>query len=308
VIEKLARLPAVAAIDRFRGRDVDVRGSHVVLASGEFAVLRNHGQLLFKDARAMDEIAPRMIDQDRIIISEPFAIKEGIGKGDVVELPTADGRRSFEIEGVFYDYSNDRGLLVMDRSTYLRRFKDRTVTNASVYVAPDADVQQVQASIAAKLSDAQLRIVTNADLKRQVLRVFDQTFQITYALETIAIVVAVLGIANTLAALILERRAEFAVLRFLGTDRRQLRRIVLTESGLTGTIGIVVGTALGLALSLILVYVINRQSFGWTIQFAIPARFLLRSLALVFVSTVAAGVYPTALVRRLDPLKSVRAE
>lgn len=308
VVDHLAGMTSIAGIDRFRGHDVDLDGTRVVLATGEFDVLRDHGQLLFRDGRTMQQVAARMIGQDRIIVSEPFAIKQGRGRGDFIELPTAEGRKQFQIEAVFYDYSNDRGLLVMDRSTYLRRFKDPSVSNIAVYLKTQADIQQVQASIAEQLSNSHLRVTTNAEMKRQVLRVFDQTFRITYALETIAIAVAVLGIANILAALILERRAEFAVLRFLGTNRRQLRRIVLTESAVTGMIGIVVGTALGLALSLILVYVINRQSFGWTIQFGIPGSFLARSLITVFLATVAAGIYPTILVRRLDPLRSIRAE
>jgi putative ABC transport system permease protein len=100
---------------------------------------------------------------------------------------------------------------------------------------------------------------------------------------------------------------EFAILRFLGTNRRQLRQIVLSEAGITGLIGIACGLLLGLLLSLLLVYVINRQSFGWTIQFGIPGWFLLQSLAAVFAATVAAGLYPGRLVWRLNPIKSVRA-
>jgi putative ABC transport system permease protein len=308
VTQQLGQLPSVLAIDRFRGRHLDFNGTPVVLASGEFSVLRNHGHLMFTDGRSMSEVAANMINQDRLIISEPFSIKQGITQGDFMQLPTPEGSLPFRIEAVFYDYSNDRGLLVMDRSTYLARFDDSSVTNLAVYLDPGTDSEETEREIAEQLSSSEFRIISNADMKRQVLRVFDQTFQITYALEAIAIVVAILGIANTLAALILERRGEFAVLRFMGTDSRQLRRVVLTESGVTGLIGIVSGTVLGIVLSLILVYVVNKQSFGWTIQFGIPAGFLLRSLLLVFAATVIAGLYPAALARRLDPIKSIRAE
>jgi putative ABC transport system permease protein len=307
-LTELRAVPSVAAVDRFRGRELNFGDSTVVLASGEFAVLRDHGQLLFVDGRSIQQVAADMIDQDRIIVSEPFSIKQGFKRGDFIQLPTADGTRPFQIEAVFYDYSNDRGLLVMDRSTYLRWFRDSTVTNVAIYLQPEADPTEAERAIAERLSNSHLRILTNSELKQQVLRVFDQTFQITYGLEAIAITVAVLGIANMLAALIFERRTEFAVLRFVGTDSRQLRRVVLTEAGITGMIGIIAGTGLGLALSALLVYVINRQSFGWTIQFGVPISFLVQSLAVVFAATVLAGIYPAMLAQRLDAIKSIRAE
>jgi putative ABC transport system permease protein len=200
-VEQLGTLPFVADLDRFRGRRLDFNGSPVVFAGGEFGVLRKHGRLLFMDGRGMDRVADRMIDQDRVIVSEPFSIKQGVRSGDFIPIPTAAGRKPFQVEAVFYDYSNDRGLVVMDRSTYLRNFGDPTVTNVAVYLKPGEDTLGSRRAIAERLSASHLRIVTNADLKKQVLAVFDQTFQITFVLEAIAIVVAVLGISNTLAAL-----------------------------------------------------------------------------------------------------------
>ena len=165
-----------------------------------------------------------------------------------------------------------------------------------------------RAEIAAALPDTQLRIATNGELRRQVLRVFDQTFEITYALEVIAMVVAVLGIANTLAALIIERRPEIAMLRFIGAARSQIRRVVVLESALIGVLGAAIGLVLGILLSLLLIYVINFQSFGWTIQFTTPLGFLAQSLAFVLAATVAAGFYPASLALKMDPIKGIRAE
>jgi putative ABC transport system permease protein len=173
---------------------------------------------------------------------------------------------------------------------------------------PGVDAPEAQRQIARALPGTELRVVTNAALKQQVLRVFDQTFQITYALEAIALIVAILGITNTLSALILERRPEFAMLRFVGADRRQLRNVVILESGLIGLIGAILGLALGIALSLVLVFVINKQSFGWTIQFVLPGGFFAQSLTLIVIATIVAGLYPAALASRIDPIQSIRAE
>jgi putative ABC transport system permease protein len=307
-VNALAGLPSIAAIDRFRGQTVHFNDASIVVGGGEFNVLSQYSDRQFLDGRTAAELAPRMLNQDRVIVSEPFAIKQRLTKGDVVRLPTAEGERPFQIEAVYYDYSNDQGLVVMDRSTYLRLFHDPTVTNIAVYLKPGADAAEAQHQIARMLPDAGLRILTNTDLRKQILRVFDQTFQITYALEVIALIASILGITNTLAALILERRQEFAMLRFIGTDRRQLRRMVVVESGVIGLIGAIVGMLLGLALSVILVFVINKQSFGWTIQFALPAWFFVQSSCAVVAATLVAGFYPASLATRMDAIQGVRAE
>jgi putative ABC transport system permease protein len=307
-VDALADLPVVAAMDRFRGRPLVFNGADIVLGAGEFSVLARHSDLLFMDGRSSAEIAPRMMNQSRVIVSEPLAVKHRLSKGDVVTLPTARGMQPFVIEAVYYDYSNDSGLVVMDRSTYLQFFEDASITNIALYLRPGVDAVEAQQVIARALPDSQLRVVTNAGLKQQVLRVFDQTFQVTYALEAIALIVAILGITNTLSALILERRPEFAMLRFVGTDRKQLRNVVVIESGLIGVIGVILGLAIGIALSFVLVFVINKQSFGWTIQFALPVGFAAQSLTLIVLATIVGGLYPAAIASRMDPLQSIRAE
>jgi putative ABC transport system permease protein len=283
-------------------------GTPIVVAAGEFDVLARYSDLLFTDGRSAAQLAPNMANQNRVVVSEPFAIRQQVSKGDTIQLPTAGGMQPFTIEAVYYDYSNDSGLVVMDRSTWLRLFRDPSVTNIAIYLRQGADVVDAQKQIARLLPDARLRILTNGDLKQQVLRVFDETFQVTYALEVIALIVAILGITNTLSALILERRPEFAMLRFVGADGSQLRKMVVLESGLIGLVGTIVGLALGIALSLVLVFVINKQSFGWTIQFVLPLGFLVRSLALIIAATLAAGLYPARLASRIDPIQSIRAE
>ena len=115
-----------------------------------------------------------------------------------------------------------------------------------------------------------LFVQTNGSLRREILRVFDSTFAITYALEAIAVFVAILGVAATLITLILERRRELAILRLVGADRRQMRKMVVIEATLMGAASQIIGIGVGLVLSLLLIFVINVQSFGWTIQFHLP--------------------------------------
>jgi putative ABC transport system permease protein len=151
----------------------------------------------------------------------------------------------------------------------------------------------------------QLSINDNASLRGEVLKIFDQTFRITWGLELIALAVAILGVANTLLAVALERRRELAILRFLGSTSAQTRRMLLAESGLIGILSVLVGSGMGAILAVILIEVINVQSFGWTIQIHIPWLFLLLACLLVFLATLAAGWGPARVARKLDPLRAV---
>jgi len=308
VVDALRTIPQIAAIDRFRAVGIDYEGFPAILAAGEFEILARHSRLLFIGDRTTEEVAGRLIGADRVVVSEPFAVRHGIAEGDTIMLPTPGGALGFGVEAVFYDYSSEGGMVVMDRGTWVERFGDRSVTNVAVYLNPGADARSVRRAIAASVPDAGVRIATNGELREQALGVFDQTFEVTYALEVIALAVAMLGIANTLAALILERRPELAMLRFVGAARGQIRRIVVAEAGLVGVVGSAIGLVLGLLLSLLLVYVINFQSFGWTIQFALPVGFVFQSLALVLLATLAAGLYPASLALRVDPIRAIRAE
>ena len=307
-LEALDRIPGIAAIDRFRAMVIDYDGYPAFLAAGEFETVATHSSLLFMEGRSTPEVARELIGSDRVIVSEPFAVRHGIASGDTIRLPTPLGMEPFVVEALFYDYSSEGGLIVMDRATYLEKFDDPDVSNVALYLEPGADPAATRIRIAELLPDTELRIATNGELRTQVLRVFDQTFEITYALEVIAMAVAVLGIANTLAALIIERRPEMSMLRFIGASRSQIRRVVMLESGLIGILGGGIGLGLGILLSLLLVYVINFQSFGWTIQFVMPFGFVLQSLLVVLIATVVAGLYPASLALRMDPIQGIRAE
>ena len=140
------------------------------------------------------------------------------------------------------------------------------------------------------------------------MRVFDRTFVITYALETIAVAVAVLGVAGALLALVFDRRRELSLLRFLGADSAQIRKLILFEAGFLGLLANLAGAVLGYFLSLILIFVIDKQSFGWTIRFHWPVTVLLGALSVVYLATIAAGIYPASIAVALDPIEAVHED
>ena len=293
VIAAVQRHPDVLAIDSFRNLDLVYDGNLVVLGGGSLDVVLKHGALLFKSPADARDALQQAIGQDAVIVSEPFSIKYHKREGDTVALTTPHGVRDFRVAAVYYDYSNDRGVLIMDVGTFRRYFGELPPTGIAAFLKAGADPEKVRGEMLASLDEGHRAFIfSNRTLRNEVLRIFDSTFAITYALELIAIVVAMLGVAGTLLTLVLERRRELSLLRLTGADRKQVRRMVIIEAALIGAVSQGIGLTMGLALSLVLIYVINVQSFGWTIQFHLPTAFLIQATIAVIVATAVAGIYP----------------
>jgi putative ABC transport system permease protein len=140
------------------------------------------------------------------------------------------------------------------------------------------------------------------------MRVFDQTFRITYALQAIAVMVAVLGVISTLTALILQRGRDIGVLRAVGALRGQVRKMVLIESGLLGLIGSVLGCMCGMVLSLLLIHVINKQFFGWSIRLYVDPWLFVQASGLMVIAAVLAGLGPARMAATRVAAEAMRVE
>ena len=298
---RVADHPAVAALDRFRSVDLSYGSDDglIILGAGDFDVLLEHGGLLFKSPADGRAAMRRAVGADAVVVSETFAIKHDVAVDDRIELDTPQGARPFEVLAVYYDYSSDRGRVVMDGRTFTRHYGVQRPSGLTLYLEPDTDPEAVREELLSAVGpDHRLFINTNASLRAEVLRIFDATFAITYALQAIAIFVAIVGVAATLVTLTLERRRELAMLRLVGANRGQIRRMVVIEAALLGMLSQGIGLPVGIVLSLILIYVVNVQSFGWTIQFHLPLGFLAQSTVLIAVTTALAGLYPAHLATR----------
>ena len=293
VIAAVAKHPDVVGVDQFRNVDLIYDGNLTVLGAGTFDVVLTYGSLLFKspdDARTQLRNA---IGRDAVIVSEAFSNRYHKKDGDTLSLATPNGPRDFEIAAVYYDYSSDRGVVVMDRGTFRQHYGDLPPTGVSAYLTKGADPEKVRSEILETLDEGHRAFIySNQTLRNEILRVFDSTFAITYSLEVIAIIVAMLGVAGTLLTLVLERRRDLSLLRLTGADRAQVQRMVIIEAALIGAVSQGIGLAVGFAISLVLIYVINVQSFGWTIQFHLPVAFLVQASIVVVIATSIAGIYP----------------
>jgi len=301
--------PQVAAVYPFATQPLNYRGEPVIAGAGDFVTFLKHGRLLFKSpADARDQILGA-IGRDAVAVNESFSLRFKKRVGDVIELPTAGGAHEFRIVAIYYDYSSSRGWVVMDQTTFARYFPNARPTSMSLYLRAGADATEVSERLSRAVGGgSQILFATNGLLRREVMRIFDSTFAITYALEVIAIAIAAMGVISTLMTLILERRGEIAVLSFLGATRAQIRRMVVTEALLIGGVSQAVGIVIGFMLSLVLIYVINVQSFGWTIQFHLPLGFLVQSTLLMLAVTAIAGLYPAGRAARVEAIRFAREE
>jgi putative ABC transport system permease protein len=309
IADEVRGLPFVQAIDRIRGRDILYGNSIIAVGSGDFEVAAGDGNLPMVKPRSASDALREAIRRDGVFVSESFALKFHKDVGDVVRLPGAGGTRDFPITGVYRDYSNDRGVVVMNRPLYVRSFHDDAINTVVVFLKPGVDREHARRELERMFGPKYHAFaVSNASIRKEVMTIFDQTFMITYALLGVAIVVAVLGIVNTLAALILERTRELALLRITGMSRRQLATMLVLESSLMGLASTVVGIVMGYVLSFILIYVINKQSFGWTIEFHTPAALIAVSLGITFSASVVAGFVPARLANRIDVVTAIKSE
>jgi putative ABC transport system permease protein len=306
--EQIARLPGVAAVDRLRAYEISYDGMPATLASVDLRVLHSYRSTDFLSGRPTGEVLEQLHGQNNVIVSEPFTYKHKVKIGDSLTLALGETRATFKIVDVFYDYASERGSILMDRDTMLRYLSDPTPSNLAVFVAKDANVEDVRKSIQAIAAGHRILIFSDRDLRREAIRIFDRTFAITYALEAIAVFVAIMGIASALVALVIDRRRELGLMRFLGASSAQIRKLILVEAGLLGLLSNLAGFLLGYFLSLILVFVINKQSFGWTIRFHWPIEIILGALTVVYVATVISGLYPARVAVRLNPLGVIHEE
>jgi putative ABC transport system permease protein len=308
-VDALREFDGVKAVDLFRAIPISYDDDPALLASGDFNILSRYGNLVIKNGPPATELAELMVGHNRAIVSESFSLKHQVDTGNRLTLNTPAGKMDVEVAAIYYDYSQEQGLIIIDRGTYLKYYNDPNVNSFVVYLQDARHLPKVRREIIRTVGSSNRIIVrSNQELKKEILRIFDNTFAITYSLEIIGIGVAVLGLFNTLISLIIERRREIGILRFIGAFQEQVKKMILIEAGLLGLIGSAFGLVAGIVVSYILIFVINKQSFGWTILVYYPYGFIILAVILFWIVACMAGLYPARLATRLNPKESVRAE
>jgi putative ABC transport system permease protein len=244
-----------------------------------------------------------------VIVSEPFAFHQNVGLGSPLRLRTDRGERDFPIVGIFRDYGSPEGVVMMSRRTFEPLWDDRAISALGIAAAPGTDVDAlVEALRRAAGANQDVLIRSNRALREASLHVFDRTFAVTIVLRLLATVVAFVGVLSALMALGFERARELAMLRALGFSPGQVGGLVVGQSALMGLVAGVLALPVGIVLSIVLVYVINQRSFGWTLQLDVAPGELAQAVGLAVGAALLASLAPARRVAHQSLPAALRDE
>lgn len=305
--QEIEAMPGVAGLDALRRYRVSTGESDFFLGGADY----NDDPERF--LQLMWLVPPKIQGQDSLErreaepypgwISESLARRFALEVGAIVPLPTPVGVRRIEVTGIFAEYGNETGTLIIARKYTREWFNDDRVSNLAIYVDPGVDVEQLGEEIRRAFPGVVVR--TNEKLREESIRIFHQTFAVTYALEAIAVIIAVAGLGLALAGLLLERRSELTTLKSLGASRREIAGAAMWEGiGLAGA-GLAGGYFLSFFLGWVLIFVINPQSFGWTLSYHVP---WISFAGLAMITVITAGAVAWAVGYRNANLPSEREE
>jgi putative ABC transport system permease protein len=284
-----ARISAVNGVDR----SSFTRHDSLRLVSGE-APVALIARPLAADGSDLPLVgAVRTGAQPAIWISEAMHDIYGWRPGQQVTLPLAGKAVNLHVAGVWRDYARQTGAVMIDLDDYRRLTGDLLVNDAAISLAPGAAANQVADALTALAGPGVLEIARPGEIRAISLRIFDRTFAVTYLLEAVAIAIGLAGVAASFAALAAARRREFGMLRHLGLTRRQIGWMLAQEGALAAGVGVFAGLLAGGAIGLVLIEVVNRQSFHWSMDLHVPwgslAIFAAGLVALAALAAVLAG-------------------
>ncbi len=290
------------------------RGSTLATGDGDIRLValdlhpRGEASFAFLEGSAA-EAFPLFRAGEGVLVSEPLAYRRGLSLGDPVELPGPDGPVVLRVAGVFSDYGSDQGVVMMARSAYDRLFDDPRITSLGLFLEPGVDPEETIAVLQSRLAEGEVvSIQSNRALRQGSLEVFDRTFAITGVLRGLAFVVAFIGVLSALMALQLERARELGVLRANGLTPGQVWTLVTTQTGVMGVAAGLLAVPAGIILAVVMIFVVNKRSFGWTLQLELGPSMVLQAVGMAVLGALLAGLYPAWRMSRTSPGLALRAE
>jgi putative ABC transport system permease protein len=300
--ERVRALPQVARADFLRSGRILLDATRPPLV----LVARDRAEKAFPVLGERHE--RRAGDPPSVWVSEAVSDLYGFSPGTRVELPILGQKHSVVVAGVFRDYARQHGAVLIERADYIALTGDRSVNDGALWLAPGTTPAAAMAALRALPGGAGLDVAEPGEIRDVSLRIFDRSFAVTYAMEAVAVLVGLFGLSASLGAIVLARRREFGVLRHLGLTRGQIRTMLAAEGGLLALVGSAVGLAAGAAISLVLVYVINRQSFHWSMELHPPYLLLAGFIAVLVVLAVLTAVISGREAMGMAPVRAVRED
>jgi putative ABC transport system permease protein len=297
--ERVKALPQVARVDF-------LRSSRLLLdptRPGVALIIRDRAALAFPVVERS-----RASGSPGAWVSEAVQDLYGFKSGETIRLPIQGREVAFVVRGVYRDYARQHGSILVDRAEYIALTGDRSVNDAAIWLAPGATRAQAMAAVRALPGGASVEMSDPGEIRAVSLGIFDRSFAVTYAMEAVAVLVGLFGLSSSLGAMVLARRREFGMLRHLGLTKRQIAGMLAAEGGLLALVGAAAGLACGAVISLVLVYVVNRQSFNWSIDLHPPYLLLAVLVGTLLVLAVITAVLSAREAMGMGPVRAVRED
>jgi putative ABC transport system permease protein len=288
--QAIARLSGVQRVEFLRAQQVllDPALPRVTLLARDLDAARAESVLPLVTLA----VRPGPSDPPAVWITETAADLYGLRPGARVEVPLAGRGVTFTVAGVWRDYARQNGALLIDRAVYVELTGDRLATDVALWLAPGVTIGQVRAALQDALPRGErIEVAQPSEIRHLSLSIFDRTFAVTYVLEACAILIGLFGLSTSVVGQVAARRREFGMLRHIGMTRRQIGAMLASEGVLSAAVGLAVGSIPGWLIGLILVHVINRQSFHWSMELHVPWELLgVLAFALLLLATLTAAV------------------
>ena len=306
ILTKIKSLDGVKDINFYREIELFQEGKRYHLIATGLSK-RSYSGFQFKEGNP-DEVWS-LFENGEIYLSEPFAYKYDLNVGSVLSLKTDYGDKNFRVAGIYYDYASDQGLITINYDHFKKYWKTEGVSGISIFVDDGSSINTVKEKIQSLETNGQQLVVrTYKFLRDSSIEIFDRTFLIAKVLQILSVIVAFIGILSSLMSLQLERKRELGILRANGLLPSQLFKIVNLQTLLMGFTAGVLALPLGNILAAILVFIINKRSFGWTMQFEFLPSIMMEAMALSIVAAFLAGIYPGYKMSKTSPANALREE
>jgi putative ABC transport system permease protein len=306
LIQGVAAHPGVAAVERYSTYEVYLDNKPVRLRVVDAGVLKHHSRFRFLSGNGAE--GWDAMQHGGVFVSESLAYRFGLKPGMSVTLPTPAGEKSFPIVGVVRDYSSDQGTIHMDRAVYEKNWHDRRIQSLALFLKPGVSRKEIRSFITSAFPGLDRTIASNTQMRRDILVIFDKTFAPTATLKGVSLLVALLGVATALMAILMERSREMTVLGYLGLTPHELGRMNVYQALIMGLVAFAIAVACGLLLTYIIIYAINYRSFGWSIDVHVNPWVFAKAAGLTLIACLCASIYPTYKLVAAPDILSLKEE
>jgi putative ABC transport system permease protein len=306
---EISGLPDVRQVQTLRNLRVTFRGTPVMVVAIEMDLL---SQAVHRPPPVAGDAATmygRAAAGEGVIISDNLAALQRLALGDIAEVSAPYGSIRLPIVGIVLDYSDQQGAIMMDRRLFIRHWHDDSVNVFRVYASSPASVAGVRQAILERYAgQRQTFVLTNDELKQYILKVAGEWFGLTSVQIAVAVLVAVLGIVNSLTVSITDRRRELGVLRAIGALRRQIRRTIWIEALAVGAVGLILGSALGAVDLYYLLQIVHRDIAGMRLDYQFPVTTVVALVPAILGAAFVAALWPAESAVRASLVEALEYE